>query len=347
MNIIHFINALDSGGAEKVLFDTIIGLGDGFNHRVVTISKRGIYLKKLVEKNIVVEELSFKVLVKLLCGPRKETLIHSYLYRSHVFSGYFKLIGYPVVWSVHGSFPKNASIFRKIVGYLSWIIPDKIIFVSKYCLNQHVDAGYSVRKSMVIYNGVDTKKYSGGDVSLPNLVRKNGIFKICMVSRFHPIKDYPLFFEIASQVIKLRPKTAFYLIGKGNSKENKTLMDLINQFCLADHVNLLGEVSNVSEVYPSFDLVVSSSKSESFGLTVLEALLSGVNVSTINLPVIDELLGEYSTNEGLIDNKEMAVRWLQKADICPSQDLKQLISDQYSLQKMLDSYSILYKSFIR
>jgi glycosyltransferase involved in cell wall biosynthesis len=110
---------------------------------------------------------------------------------------------------------------------------------------------------------------------------------------------------------------------------------------------LLGEVSNVSEVYSSFDLVVSSSKSESFGLTVLEALLSGVNVSTINLPVIDELLGEYSTNEGLIGNKEMAVRWLEKADISPSQDLKQLISDHYSLQNMLDSYSILYKSFVR
>jgi glycosyltransferase involved in cell wall biosynthesis len=124
-------------------------------------------------------------------------------------------------------------------------------------------------------------------------------------------------------------------------------MDLVNQFCLADHVNLLGEVSNVSDVYPSFDLVVSSSKSESFGLTVLEALLSGVNASTINLPVIDELLGEYSTNEGLIDNKEMAVRWLEKADISPSQELKQLISDHYSLQNMLDSYSILYKSFVR
>ena len=347
MNIIHFINALENGGAEKVLFDTIIGLDDGFNHRVITISNKGIYLKKFEEKNIMVEKLSFKVFAKLLGGSRKDTLIHSYLYRSHIFSVFFKLIGYKVIWSVHGSFPESANFFRKIVGLISWIIPDKIVFVSKYCLNQHVDAGYCLKKSMVIYNGVDTKKYYVDRTSLPSLSKKDRIIKICMVSRFHPIKDYPRFFEIASQVVKLNPKTAFYLIGKGNCKENQTLMNLVNQYRLAEHINFLGEISDVAEVYSSFDLLVSSSKSESFGLTIMEAILSGVNVSTINLPVIDELLMEYSTNEGVIDNKDIAVRWLQKSDIKPKQGLKELILVNYSLKNMLNSYSILYKNFVR
>jgi len=347
MKIIHFINALESGGAEKVMYDTIVGLDDGYTHSVITIKKRGLYLNRLLERGVCVDALSLKLVMKLLFSSRKDTVIHSYLYRSHALSVLFKLMGYFVIWSIHGSFPKNANILVKTVGYLSSLIPNSLIFVSKYCLDQHVQAGYCSRKSSVIHNGLDTKKFCDVKASLPNRVGKSGFVKICMVSRFHPIKNYPLFFEIASFVIKLSPKTKFYLIGKGNSNENQDLINLISRFGLAEHVNLLGEVVHISEIYPNFDLLVSTSKSESFGLTIMEAFLSGVNASTINLPVIDELLGEYSTNEGMLENKEIAIRWLEKAKISPSHELKEFILEHYSLQNMLESYSILYRSVVR
>jgi len=346
MNIIHFINALENGGAEKIMYETILGLNDSFNHRVVTISKRGIYLHKLIENGIRVEVLSFRVLSKFLLGSRKDTVIHSYLYRSHALSGLFKFMGYSVIWSIHGSFPKKANPLKKIVGLLSLFVPDKITFVSKCSLEKHINAGYSAKKSMVIYNGLDINKFSGNKTCTLDLSSQSFV-NICMVSRFHHIKDYPRFFSIASSLIKLHPKTRFYLIGKGNHADNHALVNLLHQYNLMQSVTLLGEFSDISQIYPCFDLLVSTSKSESFGLTIMEAILSGVNVSTINLPVMDELLGEYSTNEGNNKDGDLALCWLKKAGISPSQSSKEFIMNRYSLDAMLLSFSTLYKSFLR
>lgn len=346
MKIIHFINALESGGAEKVMYETIVGLDEGFTHSVVTISKRGLYLNRLIERGVCVETLSLKLVIKLLFRSRKNTLVHSYLYRSHALSILFKLMGYFVIWSIHGSFPNNPSVLVKTVGYLSSFIPNNLIFVSKHCLDQHVQAGYCSRKSSIIHNGVDTKKFHDVKASLSMREDRSEFVKICMVSRFHAVKDYPRFCEIASFVIKQHPKTKFYLIGKGNSFENQALKNLLIKSSLYEHVILLGEVVNMAEVYSNVDLLVSTSRSESFGLTIMEAILSGVNASTINLPVMDELLREYSTNEGILENKQIAARWVKRAKDVPSQELKAFILENYSLRKMLDSYSLLYRRVV-
>jgi glycosyltransferase involved in cell wall biosynthesis len=346
MNVIHFINALENGGAEKILYDTIAGLNGEFNHTVVVISKRGSYVAKLIDHKIKVETISLMLFMRLMLGNRKNTIVHSYLYRSHLLSILFKLAGYSVIWSIHSSFVNKPKFIVKIVGLFSHFIPKKIVFVSKYAQEQHSNFGYSIKKSMVIYNGIDVDKFNDGKGCDINL-GKQDCKKICMVSRFHQVKDYPRFFSIASRLIHYHPKSHFYLIGKGNNNENSLLTELLNRYSLAKHVTLLGEVSDISKIYPCFDLLVSTSQSESFGLTILEAISSGLNVSTINLPVLNELLGEYTTNEAIDDDSEIALRWLDKAGTPPPEISKKFIEDNYSLESMTRSFSCLYKDTIQ
>ena len=343
MKVIHFITALESGGAEKILFDTVSGLNGQFNHRVVVLSKKGVYCQKFEKIGIPVEKISIRLLWNLLFSTRKQYLIHSYLYHTHIVSLLFKVIGYRVIWSIHSSIFDIVDFKTKIVGWLSYFVPNKIIYVSDFARNQHAQIGFTKQKSIVVYNGLDINKFN--NKSQCALAVNKDYTNIAMIARYHPVKDYSKFSSIASIALQLNPFCYFYLIGKGNNKSNKELLNLLERNQLLDNVKFMGEVDDVSTILPCFDLLVSTSRAESFGLTILEAILSGVNVSTISLPIMDELLDNYSPNEGNLSDEEIAKIWIQKSENNPDGAMIGYVSDNYSLVNMIKSYSNIYKDY--
>ena len=191
----------------------------------------------------------------------------------------------------------------------------------------------------MIYNGVDAHQSEisrGKDLTID---QRNT--NIVMVSRYHPIKDYNRFFSIVSEVLKVEPSIKFYLIGMDNTAENPDLVNDLRQYGLSEKISLLDEVDNVSHILHKFNLLVSTSKSESFALTVLEAILSGTNVSTIDLPVMNELFGDFSPNTGELKDSEIARKWIQKAKCPPSDELIE-IAKNFSIEIMVSRYQDLY-----
>jgi len=344
MKVIHFITALESGGAEKILFDTLSGLKDQFNHRVVVLSKRGVYCQKFEKIGIPVEAISIHLLWNLLFSVRKQYLIHSYLYHSHIVSLLFKVIGYRVIWSMHSSYERKINFKTKLTSWLSFFIPDKIIYVSNFARQQYAEAGFTKKKSVVVYNGLDVDKFKKGNQCTLS-VDKNKI-NIGMIARYHPVKNYPKFFAIARHAIEFNSNCHFYLIGKGNDKGNVELVALLSENNVSENTTLVSEMDDVSSVIPCFDLLVSTSKSESFGLTIVEAILSNVNVSTINLPIMDELFEHCSPNTGELKDEDIAKIWLDKSKEKPNDALIQY-ANNYSLDQMIKSYKDIYRDYLK
>jgi glycosyltransferase involved in cell wall biosynthesis len=344
IKIIHFITALEGGGAEKILFDTISGLRGQFNHQVVVLSKRGAYCKKIEDIDISVEKISIRLLWKLLLSERNRYLIHSYLYHSHIVSLLFKLIGYHVIWSIHSSIINTEDFKIKLVSWLSYLVPNKIIYVSDFARNQHTQIGFTKQKSIVVYNGLDVNKFNNKNQCALAIDKSHTC--IAMIARYHPNKDYSKFSSIASIALKLNPSCYFYLIGKGNNKSNKELFDLLEKHQLLDNVKLMGEVDDIAAILPCFDLLVSTSKSESFGLTIVEAILSNVNVSTINLPIMDELFEHCSPNMGELKDEDSAKIWLERSKEKPNDALIQY-ANNYSLDQMIKSYKGIYRDYLK
>ena len=336
------MTALESGGAEKILYQTVLGSSPKFSHRVITLRNKGFYCNVLKSNNILVDKLSFRLLLILIFSSRNRTIIHSYLYHSHLFSIIFKILGFPVIWTIHSSVG-HASFLVRLVGIFSHFIPSKIVYVSNCNKKQHVKIGYSSKKQIVIYNGINIAKYER--IKKVNNMKWDRI-NICMISRCHTVKNYEKFASIAYFFIKKFTKVKFYLIGKGNDKKNKNLVTLLSNYRIASNVVLLGEVSDWHMISPRFNLLVSTSKMESFGLAMLEALLCGINVSTISLPIMNELLGSYTTNDGNIEDSKMAERWLVKSRIASSSQACGCIKRNYSLDRMLKSYESLYLEIV-
>ena len=340
MFILHLITALESGGAEKVLFETIKRTRNDYQHKVIVLSKRGTYVKQISALGVSIEKLSISVIWKWFRSKDK-CIVHSYLYHTHIASLLFKTLGFDIIWAIHSSQPPSSrsTLIFKLCGLLSYFVPNKIVYVSMVARNQHQARGFNKARDELIYNGVNINK-SEKPQGKQRITDANDI-NIVMVARYHPIKDFDRFFSIVCEVLKVEPSFKFHLIGKGNTMTNHSLANDLRKYGLHDKINLLSEIENVHNVLHQFDLLVSTSKSESFALTILEALLAGTNVSTIDLPIMTELFKSLAPNTGEMEDSEIASSWIQKARCAPPDELVK-IARYFSIEIMIDKYQDLY-----
>lgn len=336
MKIVQFITSLDSGGAEKIACELASQNLNGCSQEILVLRNSGKYLDSISPK-IKIKKLNFFRYLEYIFN-RKSIVIHSHLYHSHLMSFLFFIAGIKVIWTIHTSF-QTPSFLAKSLSLFSRFLPGKIIYVSNQIRDDYEFIGFKKEVGMTIPNGVE--KASNYPNKLLSFVSSS--INICMVCRYHPVKGYDRFFKIASALIRLDKNAVFWLIGKHNTYENLQLKADLYRYGLSNNVVLLGEVLKWREVLPRFDLLVSTSYSEAFGLTILEGLFSRINVSSIDLPVIDEILGEYSVNDKYHSDAELAKKWLDKAKTPVSNEVVSILEDKYSVDRMVEMYNKVYQ----
>ena len=93
----------------------------------------------------------------------------------------------------------------RILVFLSYIIPDKIIFGSNPVRKNHILNGYFREKSIVINNGVSTSKFRSipkyRDSFRKKLNISNHCLLLCNISRDNPLKDHETLFK-ALKILK-------------------------------------------------------------------------------------------------------------------------------------------------
>jgi glycosyltransferase involved in cell wall biosynthesis len=341
MKIIQFITSLENGGAEKIVYQLISETREGYDQEVLVLRKSGMYINLLESKNIKVKRFNLINWLRYLC-QRKDIVVHSHLYHTHLLSFFFFIFGIRVFWTIHSSFDKP-SFLAKLLAALSHYVPRKITYVSNHVRKQHELLGYTTSKGFTIYNGVNEP--TGLSLRLFDFAFSS--LNICMVCRYHPIKGYDRFMAIAKEAVNIDSNVVFWLVGKGNTNENKDLKKDIKKNGLESKVILLGEIYDWRDRLPHFDLLVSTSYNEAYGLTILEALLSGINVSSFNLPVIEEMIGGYGVNDICSTYKDCAQRWLDKAKQNVNPALIGLIRNKYSVDRMVSCYFDIYEDCFR
>ena len=118
------------------------------------------------------------------------------------------------------------------------------------------------------------------------LARPKDRFLIVSVGRLSPEKQYLLLLKSCKA---LRSDILFDLWIIGEGKDRPNLEAYIAQKKL-DNVHLLGAQENPYHYLAQADLFVSSSRTESYGLAVQEALILGVPVVAVRCPGIEESL---------------------------------------------------------
>ncbi|EEI19134.1 glycosyltransferase, group 1 family protein [Lentilactobacillus buchneri ATCC 11577] len=115
------------------------------------------------------------------------------------------------------------------------------------------------------------------------------------ISRLAYEKNISEIVDLLPSIIEQVPKVILMIVGDGPAKED--LMKQVTQLGLSKHVIFTGEVSNdhVNAFYRTANVFVSTSNSESQGLTYIEAMAAG-------LPVV-VTSGDYT--DGLLSNESL------------------------------------------
>ena len=203
-----------------------------------------------------------------------------------------------IAW-VHCDYERLINERPEIIHQVNFEIYDKIVCVSKSAKASflRVFPGLS-SKVLHIYNIVDSVKIRDEEKSSPNC---NADFvkegkTIVSVGRFDEVKQFDKIPFIASKIKELtNVPFKWYIIGAGNNKDYEDVVQAkIKKFSVDDNVIIYPAQKHVYP-YMMADVLVSTSKSETFSLVVFEARALGVLPLMNDIPIAYEIIRDAET----------------------------------------------------
>jgi glycosyltransferase involved in cell wall biosynthesis len=305
MKVLHVITGLDAGGAELQL--AMILRRTRHESDVVTLYNPGPVAEMITAQGTTVRnigmqrntELPALLRLRKLIKDGQYDVVHTHLYRAQIYARpAARLAGTPVVLTTEHSIGETHIERRKMTRgvralYLSSeMFSDATIAVSDIVKDRLVRWGVRPGKVTVIPNGVDTDEL-GFDAEARDRVRAQfGIspetYVIGALGRLDPNKRVDLTMEAAAPM--LGEKCKILVIGRG--EDQPRLEAAAKRLGVTDNVIFGGYQSDTTAMLAAFDLYVAASLQETFGLSVLEALASGLPVLYTTCPALDGIQTE-------------------------------------------------------
>ena len=183
----------------------------------------------------------------------------------------------PHVWHIHECILRNGDLvpllpYRLLcaaVGFLS----RSIIFCSRTAAR---DYPAFPGKASVVHNGLPVPPLRNRRAAHSGAERELGIEAgakiVAVVAALAPHKDHLTFLAAAERVARRVEKAIFLIVGSGSERYTRTIRRRIADLRLDSQVRLLGWRDDIQDLLAAIDVLVISSRQESFGLTAIEAL---------------------------------------------------------------------------
>ena len=361
MKILQVINSLGTGGAEKLLLDTIpkyntsglsmdLLLLNGTNYPFLTeLRKQKNVTIFNFGKGSVYNPLHIFKLVKFL---KKYDLVHVHLFPALYWVGMAKLItfsGTPLLFTEHNtSNRRRGNPFFKILDKWMYSRYRKIITISSEVdagIKKHL--GFKEQRFEYIQNGAPVNEIGAAiPASREALNLVEGDKVIVQVSSFTPQKDQNTLLKAIAQ---LDDSVQLLLVGDGPLLE--TSKALANQLNLGDRVQFLGIRMDVPALLRMADIVVLSTHYEGLSLSSIEALASGRPFVASDAPGVTNMLAgagvlfpigdDNALSEALGKLFELSEHYANVAQKCLAR------AKEFSIVTMIEKHKHLYSEVIK
>jgi glycosyltransferase involved in cell wall biosynthesis len=363
MKILHYINGLGAGGAEKLLTDILPLMKDKGHEVHLVISNEKNLVKKyydiLKAHGVEVTNLNsanfnpmqvFKMVRILRKG--KYDIVHAHIFPSQywlAFASWFKPRGTWLVKSEH-NFYNNRRKY-KALQFLEKIVYGRYAVIISITEDVHKSLKSWLKevRSIVIPNGVNLKqiaKESAVGNAADYAFLKPGQYNILMVGRFSGAKDQN---TLILAMKELPDYFHLFLAGQGPLIEHSK--QFANSLGLYDRVHFLGMRTDVYSLMNRVDLNVLSTQFEGLSGVTLESLASGKpfigsDVSGVNNIVPDSRLLFPVNQPGVLAEKII--------EISRNEELsRQLVKIsmahvvRYDISYMCNKYLTVYEEIIK
>ena len=156
----------------------------------------------------------------------------------------------------------------------------------------------------VIGNGVDYERFSGRSEA----VGESRMKKVLVVSRLEPRKNVREAIEAVAEL----PKGSCHLEVAGDGSEKEALVELAKRVGSEGSIRFLGRVGEdaLPDLYGGSAIFLTTSNSEGFGLSLLEAMASGCSCVASDLPAHRALI-EHGVSGMIYKSRQELVSCLQ------------------------------------
>ena len=356
--VMHVITSLETGGAERMLERLVLAHRERpVSFHVVSLLPGGAVAERLRAAGIPVTALGMRRgrpdprgLFRLarLIRRVKPDVVQSWLYHADILATVALLWSgrrrrTKLFWSVRCSSMESAQrsfapdLARGICVRLSRRA-DVVVANSHVGRDFHQALGYRPRRFLVIDNGIDTDQFRPDSAARSAVRAELGIADgkalIAMIARLDPVKDYDTFLR----ALEFLPEVSALAVGGGT----ETLPARPGLY-------RLGERRDVARLLPACDVVVSTSLSEGFPNSVLEAMAAGVPVVATDAGDSRRILGDTGIIVPPVDPGAVAVAVRQL--LGESSEARQLRKarareraiEHFAISRMVEAYDALYR----
>ena len=337
----HAVFVASSGGE---LCDSLRECNIGFL-RIPINTKSEINLPKIV--------MSYSIL-RPFVKKNKIDVVHSHTRVTQVLGcmvGRYSHI--PHVATCHGFFKNRLS--RRL--FPCW--GERVIAISE-SVREHLirDFGVEEKKISLVYNGIDTGKFShfaaGARGDRAKRKKDAGLSEgpvVGIVARLSGVKGHRYLIEAMNLVIKKMPSAQLLIVGDGKMKGDlKTLTESLH---IHKNVFFIPSVKDTAKVFSIMDLFVMPSLKEGLGLSLMEAMGFGLPVIGSDIGGIQNLI-QNGTNGVLVktgDSSALAdsiMRLLTDKSKAESlgDNAQGFINREFSLEKMVSLTEAVYEQCI-
>ena len=305
MRILHLIEDLGSGGAERLLHVNLSRLDRrAFDGVVCHLYDRAPHWKQpILDLGYPVVSLGLRSIrdlprgvVRLVRLLRRDPvdLVHTHLYGANLVGRIAAaVVGIPVVSSLHcpdydpAVFVDNATLSPAKLRILRWLdrascrlAGPAFVAVSQYVkqsAERHL--GIPRDRTTVIYNGIDMTMFSRDADTAARAMRlraKLGLTGdapiVLCVARLDPQKGLRYLIEALPAVVRECPRVAALFVGTGPPAMQSSLESLAERLHVRSHVHFVGATSDVRSYLELCDLFVQPSLYEGMGIALVEAM---------------------------------------------------------------------------
>jgi glycosyltransferase involved in cell wall biosynthesis len=372
VRVMFVTTGLESGGAEMMLTRLLSRIDRAaFDSSVVSLTNAGpVHGARIRDLGIPLDVLGFR---RGLPDPRMATavagrirrlkpdIVQTWMYHADLAGTVAaKLAGAPpVVWSVHGAIEDMTKLkaqTRLVIAVnrrvARWASP-RLVYCSPTARDLHLALGYPDERAQIVSNGIDTDEFVPDPAAPAALRTELGLPTttplIGFAARFDPQKDHATFFKAAAALAAIRQDVHFVLCGPGVTPDNKGLRALIDDAGLGARTHLLGVRRDIAHVTAGLDISTSCSFSETFALTMAEAMSCGVPCVTTDLPAPAAVVGSLGWKFASRDGARLVQIWQEILELPANmrrewgERARARIVAEFSLDRMVAGYERIYR----
>jgi glycosyltransferase involved in cell wall biosynthesis len=355
LRVCHVSMCLLTGGLERLLVEFGKNRdGERFETSYVALDGLGAPADELRAQGHHVECVSDVVSGKLARLRRltqifrkgRFDIVHTHNTLAHFYGAFAaKFAGVPIVVNTQHGRGCGKGWKARLQFRMANQLSDRVVGVSEDAAELcRRDDPLSANRTIALWNGVDLDRFEyRGPSTQPVAIS---------VARLSPEKDFATLLRATWILIKDRPDFRLKIVGDGG--ERQKLEQLAQELNLNDHVEFLGERSDVSSLLPQAGFFVSSSRTEGISLTLLEAMSVGLPVVTTRVGGNPEIVVEGKTGRLVAPDspEELA---LAMRDLLKDQEAwpvygelaRQRVEQHFNVRNMVRQYEDLYRELLQ